>query len=39
MPVRVRDYMVLEVEHLTSRMSVGDAVDRLQEIIEIDYQI
>jgi CBS domain-containing protein len=31
MTARVRDYMVLEVEHLTSRMSVGDAVDRLMK--------
>ena len=31
MTVRVRDYMVLEVEHLTSRTTVGDAIDRLMK--------
>jgi IMP dehydrogenase len=29
MTVRVRDYMVLSVEHLTSSTSVGEAIDRL----------
>jgi CBS domain-containing protein len=29
MTARVRDYMVLEVEHLTSRTTIGDAIDRL----------
>jgi CBS domain-containing protein len=31
MTARVRDYMVLEVEHLTSRTTVGDAIDRLMK--------
>ena len=29
MTVRVRDYMVLEVEHLTTNRTVGEAIDRL----------
>ncbi|HEV2165919.1 MAG TPA: CBS domain-containing protein [Thermoplasmata archaeon] len=31
MTARVRDYMVLEVEHLPSRTTVGDAIDRLMK--------
>ncbi len=31
MTVKVRDYMVLEVEHLTSRTTVGEAVERLMK--------
>jgi CBS domain-containing protein len=31
MTARVRDYMVLEVEHLTSRTTVGDAIERLMK--------
>lgn len=29
MTIRVRDYMVLEVEHLTSSTTIGEAIDRL----------
>jgi CBS domain-containing protein len=29
MTIRVRDYMVLEVEHLTERTTVGEAIDKL----------